>query len=530
MTDIITDVVVNVEEDSIVGVSVSGISQVVMQAYNGSSTETAQVIVNNETKIISANVKKLPNSLKIKKNGTQIAEFDGSSNIDANVLVPTKTSDLTNDSEFINKEVNNLTNYYDKGNNDYLLALKVDKVVGKELSTNDFTNNYKNKLDGIEENANNYVLPNDVVQDSSYVHTNNNYTTEEKTKLANIENNAQVNDIEVVKVNNVALPIVDKLVNVEVPIIVDTLESTSTTDGLSANKGKQLKDILDTKEFAKSFANIQAMVQDLNSAQNNSYRINFNLLIVALQVPDFWITEIMETSVSYIYTTDQALITAVQQAPVQIGYYKISLLESAKVDLTDYVQKTTTIAGIDLENDITASAMRIALNVEDGAEVNPTNYETTDTAQTISGIKTHSAEIILNNDVPLKSKKMIDGQEVVLIKYNANDDTILSNGTQSVSVSDLSKLIKTKEEYTILNSDWVQLSDQSPFTYQATMSTSVNINAQTVVELINNNGVIFANYGFIVGSTTSNSITFYSIGNPNLGFIVFTVEYENWGL
>lgn len=39
------------------------------------------------------------------------------------------------------------------------LATKVDKVTGKDLSTNDFTDAYKTKLDGIETGANAYVLP-----------------------------------------------------------------------------------------------------------------------------------------------------------------------------------------------------------------------------------------------------------------------------------------------------------------------------------------------------------------------------------
>ena len=39
------------------------------------------------------------------------------------------------------------------------LGNKVDKVSGKGLSTNDFTNTYKTKLDGIAEGANNYALP-----------------------------------------------------------------------------------------------------------------------------------------------------------------------------------------------------------------------------------------------------------------------------------------------------------------------------------------------------------------------------------
>lgn len=49
------------------------------------------------------------------------------------------------------------------------------------------------KLQGIEANANNYVLPIDVVQDANYVHTDNNYTTDEKNKLAGIAAGAEVN-------------------------------------------------------------------------------------------------------------------------------------------------------------------------------------------------------------------------------------------------------------------------------------------------------------------------------------------------
>lgn len=39
------------------------------------------------------------------------------------------------------------------------LSTKVDKVTGKDLSSNDFTTAYKEKLDGIDSGANNYTLP-----------------------------------------------------------------------------------------------------------------------------------------------------------------------------------------------------------------------------------------------------------------------------------------------------------------------------------------------------------------------------------
>ena len=45
---------------------------------------------------------------------------------------------------------------------------KVDKVSGKVLSDNNYTDEEKSKLSGIEPNANNYVLPEDVVKFTDY--------------------------------------------------------------------------------------------------------------------------------------------------------------------------------------------------------------------------------------------------------------------------------------------------------------------------------------------------------------------------
>lgn len=74
--------------------------------------------------------------------------------------------------EFLgNKHVDvNLKDYYTKaevneaiegveGSTTSALALKVDKVDGKQLSTNDYTTSEKNKLQGIAANANNYTHP-----------------------------------------------------------------------------------------------------------------------------------------------------------------------------------------------------------------------------------------------------------------------------------------------------------------------------------------------------------------------------------
>lgn len=137
---------------------------------------------------------------------------------------------------------------------DDIFATKVDKVEGKGLSTNDFTNDLKTKLDGIAAGAQVNVLESvavngsaltitnkgvditmptaltdltndgNFVQDASYVHTDNNYTSDEKTKLAGIEAAAEVNIIESVKVNGSALtPDANRAVDVTVPTAVSDL-------------------------------------------------------------------------------------------------------------------------------------------------------------------------------------------------------------------------------------------------------------------------------------------------------------------
>lgn len=103
------------------------------------------------------------------------------------------------------------------------LGNKVDKVSGKGLSTNDFTNTLKNKLDGIANGAQvnvleginvngsavtptnkivNLTVPtktsdltndSDFVSDANYVHTDNNFTTELKDKLNGIATGAEAN-------------------------------------------------------------------------------------------------------------------------------------------------------------------------------------------------------------------------------------------------------------------------------------------------------------------------------------------------
>lgn len=90
-----------------------------------------------------------------------------SSNINSVVLAVGELAITTDTNELYvgtasggNVKLLDLANYYDKTVADSLLSNKVDKVSGKQLSTEDYTTAEKNKLSTVEENANNYILPN----------------------------------------------------------------------------------------------------------------------------------------------------------------------------------------------------------------------------------------------------------------------------------------------------------------------------------------------------------------------------------
>lgn len=112
------------------------------------------------------------------------------------------------------------------------LNKKVDKVEGKGLSENDFTDSYKGQV-----NAN---------TNARHTHANKStldqvtapYTTEEQTKLSGIEANAQVNKLEGVQVNGTDLPINNKKVNIDLTGKVDKITSNNVLYGTNNSGGQ----------------------------------------------------------------------------------------------------------------------------------------------------------------------------------------------------------------------------------------------------------------------------------------------------
>ena len=94
------------------------------------------------------------------------------------------------------------------------------------------------------------------------------------------------------------------------------------------------------------------MVTALNAATNTDYKVGDNIFIQAKEVPDLWIYSVESTTTSYSYTTDDALISALEAGAVQVGYYKIAAMETGKVDLTGYVPTTRKVNNKALSADI----------------------------------------------------------------------------------------------------------------------------------------------------------------------------------
>lgn len=90
---------------------------------------------------------------------------------------------------------------------------------------------------------------------------------------------------------------------------------------------------------AVSFDDYSSMVASLNTAESSTYNVGQNIMIVTLEVPDLWVSEITAESVAHTYVSDADFIDVLKtNGYVQVGYYKLSALETQKVDLTEYAQ------------------------------------------------------------------------------------------------------------------------------------------------------------------------------------------------
>ena len=123
------------------------------------------------------------------------------------------------------------------------------------------------------------------------------------------------------------------------------------------------------------------------------------------------------------------------------------------------------------------------------------------------------------------SRYRFETGQTVICALDSTDDNItykaghiyLINGTRNAyTTTDITPTSTiTYEEQTIQSTSWTALSDNNPYTYQATITITTTLSENSVVELINNQAVLFATYGFAIANIIGQVATIYSIGQPN---------------
>ena len=155
--------------------------------------------------------------------------------------------------------------------------------------------------------------------------------------------------------------------------VITSTYATKTEVQTAQTTANDAKSIAEGRVRATAHTNYQAMVTALNAASATDFKVGDNIFIQAKNVPDLWIYSVESTTSTYTYTTDEALVTAIQSAGfVQIGYYKVAVLETEKVDLTNYVPATRTVNGKALSSNISLSAADVGALASTGTAAKAT--------------------------------------------------------------------------------------------------------------------------------------------------------------
>ena len=257
---------------------------------------------------------------------------------------------------------------------------KVDKVEGKGLSTNDLTDELKQKIidagsssfsgaysdltgkpkiNNVDLGANNTLVDLGIQAAGDYA-TNeeltnklktkvdavpgkglstNDYTSAEKEKLSNIAENAQVNVIETIKVNGTTKTITDKAVNINVPTSLSELNNDSKFQTESEVTSKINSAISDKVTTAQMNSAISTATNDMaTQTWVNAQLANINKKEVVTSI-----SQMTDSNTIYLIANagesnniyDEYIV--INGTPEKIG--------TTEVDLTNYV-KTSDLTAI----------------------------------------------------------------------------------------------------------------------------------------------------------------------------------------
>ena len=168
----------------------------------------------------------------------------------------------------------------------------------------------------------------------------------------------------------------------------------------------------------------------------------------------------------------------------------------------------------------------------------------------VRGFEINGKQLQTESEIPTQLSDLTDGQDVLNSISGKQDvltpgsninisgnvisatDTTYSAGTgltlNGTTFNVNTNVIETKpteESYTIASNDWTALSSSDPYTYSATVTATYTIGNDTEVGIVNDQAVLFANYGFIVGEVSGQNVTIYALEQPSAS-VTLTVSYR----
>ena len=321
------------------------------------------------------------------------------------------------------------------------LDKKVDKEEGKGLSTNDFTDDLKTKLEGIaagaevnvqadwneiDENSDAFIKnkPANLVQDANYVHTDNNFTTNLKTKLDGIAEGAEVNYIKSVG-DNLAVDTDGKL-TVKIPAATVTGVDDTTVDGLKLQLTDKNVTLVDDGLAATLSG--KDITLDVAETATEGYLKTYVLKQGTTEIGKIDLPkELVVTGGDVIVAKDEAGLTTGEK------YLKLTIANQDKpvyIAVKDLVDVYTAGAGITISDKNVVSVKlaetqgNVTLDTTDGLKANLEGWETVKTDS-----HTHDNKEVLDGITAERVKSWDDKQDAMTAITEAEINALFSEVT-----------------------------------------------------------------------------------------------------
>jgi len=244
--------------------------------------------------------------------------------------------------------LNELNVALDETNNLNIDAQKTDNKSIITITKKDGTLNSVEILDGEKGDTGNGISNINKTSTSGLIDTYTISYTDAPSTTFNVTNGADGDDYVITQQDyNAIAGVVETDIQPTIQNIQNTANNANSTaniaSGVASNANttaNTAKSIAEGANQALSYSNYSNMITAFNALSSTTYRVGQNIYINTLEVPDLWIGSVESSSSTYTYTTDEAFITALEtNGYVQVGYYKLSALETQKVDLTNYATK-----------------------------------------------------------------------------------------------------------------------------------------------------------------------------------------------